>query len=46
MARSRCFGRSSRNNHDFAYSILKAISGEAYGERDAAAWQAWLAVHG
>ncbi len=30
------------NNHDFAYSILKAISGEDLGERDHAAWEAWL----
>jgi hypothetical protein len=31
------------NNHDFAYSTLKAISGKEFGERDFAAWEAWLA---
>jgi len=31
------------NNHDFAYKILKLISGRGYGERDYAAWQTWLA---
>ncbi|HMG52769.1 MAG TPA: hypothetical protein VK601_04800 [Kofleriaceae bacterium] len=31
------------NNHDYAYKILKTISGRAHGERDHAAWQAWLA---
>ncbi|HUQ04844.1 MAG TPA: hypothetical protein VM261_20220 [Kofleriaceae bacterium] len=30
------------NNHDLAYTILKAVSGEAYGERDHTAWEAWL----
>lgn len=30
------------NNHDFAYDILKAISGKRFGERDHAAWQAWF----
>jgi hypothetical protein len=30
------------NNHDYAYKILKAISGEQYGERDYAAWRAWM----
>ena len=30
------------NNHDFAYLILKAISGQSYGERDYSAWEAWL----
>jgi len=30
------------NNHDFAYKIFKTISGQGYGERDLAAWQAWL----
>lgn len=30
------------NNHDYAYSILKKISGEDFGERDYAAWRAWL----
>jgi hypothetical protein len=33
---------SQPNNHDFAYEILKAVSGESYGERDHAAWKAWL----
>jgi hypothetical protein len=33
---------SQPNNHDFAYEILKAVSGESYGERDHAAWEAWL----
>lgn len=32
------------NNHDFAYSILKAISGNDFGERDDAAWEAWLST--
>lgn len=31
------------NNHDFAYQILKTISGEAHGERDYAAWERWAA---
>jgi hypothetical protein len=31
------------NNHDFAYSILKKVSGESFGERDYAAWGQWLA---
>jgi hypothetical protein len=30
------------NNHNFAYLILKAISGQSYGERDYAAWEGWL----
>lgn len=30
------------NNHNFAYRILKAISGQSYGERDYAAWEGWL----
>ncbi len=32
------------NNHDFAYSILKRISGQSFGERDYAAWEAWLST--
>lgn len=31
-----------RNNHNFAYSILRKISGQSFGERDYAAWEAWL----
>lgn len=34
------------NNHDFAWSILKTLSGKAYGERDVAAWAAWVAAAG
>lgn len=30
------------NNHDFAYKILKKVSGKDLGERDATAWQRWL----
>jgi hypothetical protein len=30
------------NNHDFAYQILKDVSGRDFGERDIAAWQQWL----
>ena len=30
------------NNHQFAYQILKKLSGKSYGERDYALWQAWL----
>lgn len=30
------------NNHDFAYKILKQVSGKDLGERDIAAWQHWL----
>ncbi len=30
------------NNHDYAYKVLKAISGQSYGERDYAAWRMWL----
>ena len=29
------------NNHQFAYDILKQVSGEAYGERDYASWERW-----
>ncbi len=29
------------NNHDFAYKILQAISGQRFGEHDFAAWDAW-----
>jgi len=31
------------NNHDFAHSILKQISGRSFGDREYAAWEAWLA---
>jgi len=31
------------NNHDPAYQILKSVSGQAFGERDYAAWEAWAA---
>lgn len=31
------------NNHDFAYKILKTVSGKDFGERDYAAWETWLA---
>ncbi|MEM7353460.1 MAG: MBL fold metallo-hydrolase [Acidobacteriota bacterium] len=30
------------NNHDYAYSILKKISGEDFGERSYDAWREWL----
>jgi hypothetical protein len=30
------------NNHDFAFSILRAVSGLELGERDYEAWDAWL----
>ncbi|MGN6105551.1 MAG: hypothetical protein ACTHU0_10635, partial [Kofleriaceae bacterium] len=30
------------NNHDFAYRILKAISGQDFGPHNHAAWEAWL----
>jgi hypothetical protein len=30
------------NNHNFAYRILKAISGQSFGERDYPAWEAWV----
>jgi len=29
------------NNHDPAYEILRLVSGESYGDRDYAAWEAW-----
>lgn len=29
------------NNHEFAYLILKEISGKDYGEKNTAAWQSW-----
>ena len=32
------------NNHDPAYEILKQVSGEAFGERDYAAWERWAAA--
>ncbi|MDC3959863.1 HEAT repeat domain-containing protein [Polyangium jinanense] len=31
------------NNHDFAYKILKKVSGKDFGGRDDAAWRKWLA---
>jgi len=31
------------NNHDFAYGILRAISGRRFGERDYSGWEGWLA---
>jgi hypothetical protein len=31
------------NNHDPAYEILTKVSGEAFGERDYAAWERWAA---
>jgi hypothetical protein len=31
------------NNHDYAFSILKKISGQTFGERDYVAWEKWLA---
>jgi len=30
------------NNHDFAYKILKHVSGKDFGEHAIAAWRAWL----
>ncbi len=30
------------NNHDYAYSILKKVSGEDFAARDEAAWKLWL----
>jgi hypothetical protein len=30
------------NNHDFAYAILKKISGKDFGERNYEAWDKWL----
>jgi hypothetical protein len=30
-------------NHVIAYDLLKAVSGEAFGERDYAAWERWAA---
>jgi hypothetical protein len=30
------------NNHDYAYSILKKISGKDFGERNYDAWHTWL----
>jgi hypothetical protein len=32
------------NNHDPAYEILKQVSGEAFGDRDYAAWERWAAA--
>jgi hypothetical protein len=31
------------NNHDPAYQILTKVSGEAFGDRDYAAWERWAA---
>jgi hypothetical protein len=31
-------------NHRPAYELLKAVSGEAFGERDYAAWERWAAT--
>jgi hypothetical protein len=33
-------------NHGPAYELLKAVSGEAFGERDYAAWERWAAGTG
>jgi hypothetical protein len=33
------------NNHDPAYEILKLVSGESYGDRDYAAWEAWATAN-
>jgi hypothetical protein len=33
------------NNHDWAYIVLKKISGETYGERDYNRWASWLHKH-
>jgi hypothetical protein len=33
------------NNHDPAYEILQLVSGESYGNRDYAAWEAWAAAN-
>jgi hypothetical protein len=33
---------SQPNNHDFAYAILKHVSGETFAPRDYAAWERWL----
>lgn len=30
------------NNHDFAYQILQAVSGEDFGARDYEAWKEWF----
>lgn len=30
------------NNHDFAYQILKQVSGQDFGEHDVDRWRAWL----
>ena len=32
------------NNHDYAYSILKKVSGQSFGERDYTTWEHWLAT--
>jgi hypothetical protein len=34
------------NTHEFAWSILKRISGEEYGQRDYEEWSRWLAAAG
>lgn len=31
------------NNHDYAYEILKKLSGKAFAERDCGAWETWVA---
>jgi hypothetical protein len=33
---------SQPNNHDFAYKILRTVSGKDYKARDYAAWEKWL----
>jgi hypothetical protein len=33
------------NNHDPAYQILQLVSGESYGDRDYAAWEAWATAN-
>jgi HEAT repeat protein len=33
---------SQPNNHDFAYSILKKISGKNFAERDYKSWEQWV----
>jgi len=34
------------NAHDFAYSILKEVSGENYDKRDYKAWEKWVTLKG
>lgn len=36
---------SQPNNHDYAFSILKTLSGESFDEHDLVTWRRWIELH-